>query len=102
VACDDAGTAIRVEYESNLPHPQPVAGRPAASAAAPSGPDGGSAGTGPPVIGVADDLAWREHPPLSMFFGGVAAAMLDGGELVAAADPRREGAVAVSAAAPPA
>jgi gamma-glutamyltranspeptidase/glutathione hydrolase len=79
VACDDEGTAVRVEYESNL-DPQ--------AAAAPAGQSH--------PAGIADDLPWREHPPLSMFFGGVAAAMLDGVELVAAADPRREGAVAVS------
>jgi gamma-glutamyltranspeptidase/glutathione hydrolase len=40
-------------------------------------------------------LARREHEPASMYFGGVGAALRDGdGALVAAADPRRAGAVA--------
>jgi gamma-glutamyltranspeptidase/glutathione hydrolase len=73
VACDDDGGPLRIEYEADLPRPP----------------------------GVADDLPWREHPARSMFFGGVGAAMLDGDLLVAAADPRREGAVAVTATAPP-
>jgi len=72
VACDDAGDPLRVEYEADLARP----------------------------AGVAADLSWREHPVRSMFFGGVGAAMLDGDRLLAAADPRREGAVAVSATAP--
>jgi len=43
------------------------------------------------------DLPIRRHPPRSMYFGGVGAAMLDAGErLQAAGDPRRAGAVAVS------
>jgi gamma-glutamyltranspeptidase/glutathione hydrolase len=42
-------------------------------------------------------LPVRRHHPHSMYFGGVAAALLDGGRgLVAAGDPRRAGAVAVS------
>ena len=72
VACDDSGQPVRVEYEADLRRP----------------------------AGVASDLPWREHPARSMFFGGVGAAMLDGERLLAAADPRREGAVAVSATAP--
>jgi gamma-glutamyltranspeptidase/glutathione hydrolase len=72
VACDNAGEPVRVEYEADLARP----------------------------AGVAGDLPWREHPARSMFFGGVGAAMLDGDRLLAAADPRREGAVAVSATAP--
>jgi gamma-glutamyltranspeptidase/glutathione hydrolase len=76
VTCDDDGEPVRVEYEADLL-------------------DGGL------PAGAAEDLPWREHPRRSMFFGGVGAAMLDGDRLVAAADPRREGAVAVSATAPP-
>jgi gamma-glutamyltranspeptidase / glutathione hydrolase len=75
VSCDDEGTPVTVEYEADLELdgsqlPQPV----------------GSA-----------DLPWREHPAESMFFGGVAAALRGSdGRLEAAADPRREGAVAVA------
>lgn len=43
------------------------------------------------------DLVRREHHARSMYFGGVAAALRTAdGELVAAADPRRDGAAAVS------
>jgi gamma-glutamyltranspeptidase/glutathione hydrolase len=43
------------------------------------------------------DLPVRRHHPLSMYFGGVGAAYLaPSGEITAAADPRRAGAVAVS------
>jgi gamma-glutamyltranspeptidase/glutathione hydrolase len=73
VTCDGDGVPVRVEHEADVPRPP----------------------------GVADDLPWREHPHHSMFFGGVGAVMLDGERLLAAADPRREGAVAVSATAPP-
>ena len=42
------------------------------------------------------NLPVRRHEPLSMYFGGVAAAHLSpSGEITAAADPRRAGAVAV-------
>jgi gamma-glutamyltranspeptidase/glutathione hydrolase len=42
------------------------------------------------------EVPTREHPPSSMFFGGVAAALRGAdGQLEAAADGRREGAVAV-------
>lgn len=42
-------------------------------------------------------LPVRRHPPSSMYFGGVAAALRDAsGRLEAAGDPRRAGAVAVS------
>jgi gamma-glutamyltranspeptidase/glutathione hydrolase len=45
------------------------------------------------------DLPVRRHAPHSMFFGGVSAALRDGGGLLSAAgDPRRAGAVAVSRA----
>lgn len=44
----------------------------------------------------AGEVPWVEYPPSSMLFGGVAAALhLPGGELEAAADARREGAVLV-------
>ncbi|MEP6761762.1 MAG: gamma-glutamyltransferase [Sporichthyaceae bacterium] len=43
------------------------------------------------------DLPVRRHHPLSMYFGGVGAAYLaPSGEITAAADPRRAGAVAIS------
>ena len=43
------------------------------------------------------DLPVRRHQPLSMYFGGVGAAYLaPTGEITAAADPRRAGAIAVS------
>jgi gamma-glutamyltranspeptidase/glutathione hydrolase len=43
------------------------------------------------------DLPVRRHEPLSMYFGGVGAAYLaPTGEITAAADPRRAGAIAVS------
>ena len=43
------------------------------------------------------DVPVRRHHALSMYFGGVAAAHRDpSGEIIAAADPRRDGAVAVS------
>ncbi|MGZ4631557.1 MAG: gamma-glutamyltransferase, partial [Actinomycetes bacterium] len=43
------------------------------------------------------DLPVRRHHPHAMYFGGVAAAHLDGsGRITAAGDPRRAGAVAVS------
>lgn len=71
VACDDDGTPVRVEYEADLPRPG----------------------------GVATDLPWREHASHAMFFGGVTAALRrPDGRLEAAADRRREGAVAVTAA----
>jgi gamma-glutamyltranspeptidase/glutathione hydrolase len=73
VTCDNDGVPVRVEHEADVLRPD----------------------------GVAADLPWREHPHHSMFFGGVGAVMLDGERLLAAADPRREGAVAVSATAPP-
>jgi gamma-glutamyltranspeptidase/glutathione hydrolase len=67
VSCDDQGIPITVEYEADL------------ADAEPSGP-----------------LPWRQHPPASMFFGGVAAALRGvDGYLEAAADGRREGAVYV-------
>jgi gamma-glutamyltranspeptidase/glutathione hydrolase len=63
---DDADGAVRVEAEDDLPLPQL-------------------------------DLPVRRHHPHSMYFGGVGAALRDGaGRLVAAGDPRRAGAVAVS------
>jgi gamma-glutamyltranspeptidase/glutathione hydrolase len=69
VSVTDDGTATRVEYERD------VEGR----------------------DGVAPDLPWREHEPLAMFFGGVAAALLGPeGALAAAADPRRDGAVVLT------
>jgi gamma-glutamyltranspeptidase/glutathione hydrolase len=71
VTCDDDGAPRMVEYEEDLPRPD----------------------------GVAADLPWRGHPAHSMFFGGVAAALLEpDGRLEAAADPRREGAVVVTSA----
>ena len=70
------------------------------------GPDGSARGEAPGVrVDYEADLAMPdlglpsyEHPARSMFFGGVAAALVrpDGG-LEAAADPRRAAAVAVSA-----
>ncbi len=48
------------------------------------------------VAVAAADLPATVHPALSMYFGGVAAALLDGaGQLAAAGDPRREAATAV-------
>jgi len=49
------------------------------------------------VARAAAGLPWREHPPHSMFFGGVAVALRGpDGRLEAAADPRREGAVLIA------
>jgi gamma-glutamyltranspeptidase/glutathione hydrolase len=63
---DDATDSARIEAEEDMPLPEP-------------------------------DLPVRRHHPLSMYFGGVGAAYLSpSGELTAAADPRRAGAVAVS------
>ncbi len=48
-----------------------------------------------PAAAALTGMARRVHEPLSMYFGGVGAALSDGaGRLVAAADPRRAGAVA--------
>ena len=63
---DDAAESARIEAEEDMPVPEL-------------------------------DLPVRRHHPLSMYFGGVGAAYLaPSGELTAAADPRRAGAVAVS------
>ena len=63
---DDATEGTRIEAEENMPLPEL-------------------------------DLPVRRHPALSMYFGGVGAAYLaPTGEITAAADPRRAGAVAVS------
>ncbi len=77
VSCDDQGIPITVEYEADLFD-------------AGSEAELGASGDG------SADLPWRQHPPASMFFGGVAAALRGAdGRLEAAADGRREGAVAV-------
>ena len=63
---DDTVVSARIEAEENMPLPEL-------------------------------DLPVRRHQPLSMYFGGVGAAHLARtGEITAAADPRRAGAVAVS------
>ncbi len=63
---DDTAASARIEAEENMPLPEV-------------------------------DLPVRRHQPLSMYFGGVGAAHLAAtGEITAAADPRRAGAVAVS------
>jgi gamma-glutamyltranspeptidase/glutathione hydrolase len=63
---DDTAESARIEAEENMPLPDL-------------------------------DLPVRRHQPLSMYFGGVGAAHLaPTGEITAAADPRRAGAVAVS------
>jgi gamma-glutamyltranspeptidase / glutathione hydrolase len=68
VSCDGEGRPMTVEYEADLGSTVPVGG----------------------------ELPWRKHPAGSMFFGGVAAALRGAdGRLEAAADGRREGAVAV-------
>ncbi len=71
VSVDDEGTPLRVEYEADVLSAEQV-------------PD-------------AAGLPWRRHEPLSMFFGGVGAALLgSAGRLAGAADPRRDGAVVLT------
>ena len=67
LTCDDTGRAVRLEHEADVAVPPEVA----------------------------PDVPRRRHPPLSMFFGGVGVTIASGGRLVAAADPRRSGAVGV-------
>jgi gamma-glutamyltranspeptidase/glutathione hydrolase len=75
VSCNDQGHPVTVEYEADLRTSFPE--------------------VEVPEVGVGS-LPWREHPAQSMYFGGVAAALRAAdGQLEAAADGRREGAVMV-------